>query len=119
MEWEWESFPEYLDAIEAKPHALDIGTQVPHGAVRAYVMGDRGAKNEPATPEDIEKMGAIVKEGLLAGALGFSSSRTLLHRAKDGDSCKSKPADFRFSCQRLSEILSKISQLLVTYSVQE
>ena len=85
MKWEWESFPEYLDAIEAKPHALDIGTQVPHGAVRAYVMGDRGAKNEPATPEDIEKMAEIVKEGLQAGALGFSSSRTLLHRAKDGE----------------------------------
>ena len=85
MEWKWESFPEYLDAIEAMPHALDIGTQVPHGAVRAYVMGDRGARNEPATPEDIEQMAAIVKEGLQAGALGFSSSRTLLHRAKDGE----------------------------------
>ena len=51
--WSWESFPEYLDALERMPRALDVGTHVPHGAVRAYVMGERGAKNEPATPDDI------------------------------------------------------------------
>ncbi len=85
MTWEWESFPEYLDAIEKKPLALDVAGQVPHGAVRAYVMGDRGAKNEVPTPEDIEQMAAIVKEGIAAGAVGFSTSRTLLHRAIDGE----------------------------------
>ncbi|NIV73446.1 MAG: amidohydrolase family protein, partial [Gammaproteobacteria bacterium] len=84
IRWEWESFPEYLDALERMPRALDVGTQVPHGAVRAYVMGERGAKNEPATPEDIEAMARIVEEALRAGALGFTSSRTMLHRAKDG-----------------------------------
>ncbi len=83
--WAWESFPEYLDALERMPRALDIGTQVPHGAVRAYVMGERGARNEPATPQDIEAMAAIVLEGLEAGALGFSSSRTVVHRAVDGE----------------------------------
>jgi N-acyl-D-aspartate/D-glutamate deacylase len=82
--WDWESFPEYLDALERQPRALDIATQVPHGAVRAYVMGERGARNDPATPEEIEAMASIVREGLAAGALGFSTSRTIMHRAVDG-----------------------------------
>jgi N-acyl-D-aspartate/D-glutamate deacylase len=64
---------------------MDIGTQVPHGAVRGYVMGERGARNEPATPDDIEAMAAIVRRGLQAGALGFTTSRTLAHRAIDGE----------------------------------
>jgi N-acyl-D-aspartate/D-glutamate deacylase len=85
IQWEWESFPEYLDALERMPRALDVGTQVPHGAVRAYVMGERGAKNEAPTPEDIEQMAAIVREGIEAGALGFTTSRTILHRAVDGE----------------------------------
>ena len=85
MEWGWESFPEYLDFLETLPKAIDIGTQVPHGAVRAYVMGERGARNEDANPEDIAEMAAIVREGLEAGALGFSTSRTLAHRAIDGE----------------------------------
>ena len=85
MEWGWESFPEYLDFLEALPKAIDVGTQVPHGAVRAYVMGERGARNEDANPEDIAEMAAIVREGLEAGALGFSTSRTLAHRAIDGE----------------------------------
>jgi N-acyl-D-aspartate/D-glutamate deacylase len=83
--WGWESFPEYLDAVERLPHTVDVGTQVPHGAVRAYVMGDRGARNEPATVADIEQMAALVKEGIEAGALGFSTSRTIVHRAVDGE----------------------------------
>lgn len=85
IQWDWETFPEFLDALEKHPYVMDIGTQVPHGAVRGYVMGERGAKNEPATTEDISAMAAIVKEGIEAGALGFSSSRTLVHRAVDGE----------------------------------
>ena len=85
IKWNWESFPEYLDAVDASPRVLDVAAQVPHGSVRAYVMGERGAKNEAATPDDIAKMAAIVKEGIEAGALGFSTSRTMLHRAKDGE----------------------------------
>jgi N-acyl-D-aspartate/D-glutamate deacylase len=84
MKWEWESFPEYLDVLERKPLSIDVGTQVPHGAVRAYVMGDRGASNEVATADDIAAMRDIVREAIDAGALGFSTSRTLAHRAKDG-----------------------------------
>jgi N-acyl-D-aspartate/D-glutamate deacylase len=85
IRWDWESFPEFLDAVQSVPKAIDVGTQVPHGAVRAFVMGDRGAANEPATAEDIEAMAAIVREGISAGALGFSTSRTLAHRAIDGE----------------------------------
>jgi len=83
--WQWETFPEYLDALEKMPRALDVAAQVPHGAVRAYVMGERGARNEKATSEDIEAMAAIVRDGLTAGAVGFTTSRTLLHRAVDGE----------------------------------
>jgi N-acyl-D-aspartate/D-glutamate deacylase len=83
--WGWESFPQYLDTLERMPRALDVAAQVPHGAVRAYVMGERGAKNEAATPDDVAAMAAIVREGLDAGALGFTTSRTLLHRAVDGE----------------------------------
>jgi N-acyl-D-amino-acid deacylase len=83
--WEWESFPEYLDALERKPHVIDFGTQIAHGALRAYVMGDRGANNEVATPQDIEQMSKLTEEALRAGALGFSTSRTPLHRSKSGE----------------------------------
>ncbi len=83
--WGWESFPEFLDALDQRSHVMDLGTQVPHGAVRGYVMGERGARNEPATPEDIAAMAAIVTAGMEAGALGFSTSRTLAHRAIDGE----------------------------------
>jgi N-acyl-D-aspartate/D-glutamate deacylase len=85
IQWSWEGFPEYLDALAAMPRAADVGAQVPHGAVRAYVMGERGAKNEPATADDIAAMAAIVRDGIAAGALGFTTSRTLLHRAIDGE----------------------------------
>jgi N-acyl-D-aspartate/D-glutamate deacylase len=87
IDWRWESFPEYLDALETRARVCDIGTQVPHGAVRAYVMGERGAKNEPATAKDIEEMASIVREAIDAGALGFSMSRTIVHRAVDGEVC--------------------------------
>lgn len=85
IKWDWESFPEYLDVLDSQERSVDIGTQVPHGAVRAYVMGERGARNEPATTADIEVMGELVREGMRAGALGFSTSRTLAHRAIDGE----------------------------------
>jgi N-acyl-D-aspartate/D-glutamate deacylase len=85
MTWNWESFPEYLDALGARRWTVDVGTQIAHGAVRSYVMGERGARNEPAGPDDIAAMKKLVKEAIAAGALGFSTSRTLAHRAIDGE----------------------------------
>ncbi|MDO9223391.1 MAG: amidohydrolase family protein, partial [Caulobacter sp.] len=84
ISWDWETFPEYLDSLDGQARVLDVATQVPHSAVRAYVMGDRGARNEDATAEDIAAMSAIVAEGIEAGALGFSTSRTVVHTTKDG-----------------------------------
>jgi len=83
--WEWETFPEYLDALEKLPRTVDVGTHVPHGAVRAYVLGDREQPGAVPTDEDIEQMAAIVEEGVRAGALGFSTSRTVLHKSVDGE----------------------------------
>jgi len=93
IQWEWETFPEYLDALDRRRWALDVGTQVPHGALRAYVMGDRGAANETATEADIAAMATLTREALAAGALGLSTSRTPLHRSADGELVPGTSAD--------------------------
>ena len=82
--WEWESFPEYLDAIDAKPRVMDIATQVPHSPLRCYVMGERGAEDVQPTDEELAHMTRLVREGIEAGALGFSSNRLMAHRTKEG-----------------------------------
>ena len=82
--WAWESFPEYMNAVEKVPRVLDVACQVTHGALRTYVMGARAVADEPATAEDRAQMGALTLDALKAGALGFSTSRTMLHRAIDG-----------------------------------
>jgi N-acyl-D-aspartate/D-glutamate deacylase len=84
ISWDWETFPEYLDALERLPLAIDVATQIPHSALRAWVMGRRGAENDEATPEQIEEMRSLVSEALDAGALGFSTSRTPLHKTATG-----------------------------------
>jgi N-acyl-D-amino-acid deacylase len=85
MSWNWETFPQYLDELDRMARVIDISALVPHGAVRAYVMGDRGGQNAEATPDEIEAMAKVVREAVEAGAVGFSTTRTLLHRAKDGE----------------------------------
>ncbi|MBJ7460593.1 MAG: amidohydrolase family protein [Ilumatobacteraceae bacterium] len=83
--WEWTSFEEYLTALESHPHVIDFAAQIAHGPLRGFVMGDRGALNETATDDDIVEMSKLVESALRAGALGFSTSRTPLHRSKDGE----------------------------------
>ncbi|NBR31396.1 MAG: D-aminoacylase [Sphingomonadaceae bacterium] len=85
MKWDWETFPEYLDALERLPRTVDVGTHVPHGAVRAYVLGDREKPGAVPTEAEIAEMSRIVEEGIRAGALGFSTSRTVLHKSVDGE----------------------------------
>lgn len=84
LPWAWESFPDYLDFLAGRAFDVDVGAQLPHAALRVYVMGERGANREPATPADIAAMAAIAKRAVEAGALGFSTSRTLNHRTSDG-----------------------------------
>jgi N-acyl-D-aspartate/D-glutamate deacylase len=82
--WTWQSFPEYLDALEARRCDIDFATQVPHAPLRVFVMGRRGVDREPATAQDLAAMSALAEEGVNAGALGFSTSRSLFHRTSDG-----------------------------------
>ncbi|MDI1283864.1 MAG: amidohydrolase family protein, partial [Reyranella sp.] len=84
LPWNWHSFPDFLDAIAARSYDADVVSQVPHAALRVYVMGQRGADREPATEQDRRRMAELTAEGLRAGALGFSTSRTLNHRSADG-----------------------------------
>lgn len=84
LPWNWESFPEYLDSLDGRSFDIEIATQVPHAPLRVYVMGDRAAGKDPATSEDIARMAALAREAVEAGALGFSTSRSLNHKANDG-----------------------------------
>ncbi|NCF78722.1 MAG: amidohydrolase family protein [Alphaproteobacteria bacterium] len=84
LPWQWESFADYLDFLTPRRFDIDLAAQVPHAAMRVYVMGERGANREDATDEDIAKMADLAHDAVMAGALGFSTSRTLNHRSADG-----------------------------------
>jgi N-acyl-D-aspartate/D-glutamate deacylase len=85
LKWSWESFGQYLDALEARPRDMDLGAQLPHGALRVFVMGERAARLEEATTGEVAQMRALTAEAMRAGALGFTTSRTLNHRTVKGD----------------------------------
>ncbi|MFI4947538.1 MAG: amidohydrolase family protein [Alphaproteobacteria bacterium] len=85
LKWDWESFPEYLDALDRMPRTIDIGTQIPHHPLRVFVMGERGIDREAATAEDIAEMRRLTEEALRAGAFGFTTSRTYSHKTNAGD----------------------------------
>jgi N-acyl-D-aspartate/D-glutamate deacylase len=93
LKWNWQSFPEYLDALDNRPYDLDIATQVPHAAVRVFVMGQRGVAREPASEADAAAMARIAAEGIKVGALGFSTSRTINHKTKAGAHIPTLDAD--------------------------
>jgi N-acyl-D-aspartate/D-glutamate deacylase len=83
--WSWESFPDYMDWLAKRDFDIDIGAQLPHAALRVYVMGERGARRDPSTADDNKAMAKLAREAVRAGALGFSTSRTLNHRTSTGD----------------------------------
>jgi N-acyl-D-amino-acid deacylase len=92
LSWDWESFPEFLDALERKPRAIDIAAQIAHLPLRVYVMGDRAVRFEEARPEDIAEMHRLTVEALNAGAFGFTTSRTDSHKTPLGDMVPSRYA---------------------------
>src|SRR5580692_5745303 len=85
LKWNWETFPEYLDALDQMPRAIDIAAQIPHHPLRVYVMGERAIRREKATGDDIQQMRDAVRQGLQAGAFGFTTSRTNSHKTPEGD----------------------------------
>ncbi|HEX4302789.1 MAG TPA: amidohydrolase family protein [Rhizomicrobium sp.] len=115
LKWNWESFGEYLDAVESTPHDIDIGAQLPHGALRVYVMGERGANLEPATEDDIAQMRSLAADAMRAGALGFSTSRTLNHKTAKGDptpSLKATEAELHGIAMGLKDAGSGVIELI-------
>jgi N-acyl-D-aspartate/D-glutamate deacylase len=93
LSWDWETFDDYLAALAARPHDIDFATQVPHAALRVHVMGDRALAGEPATPDDMAAMARLARAGVEAGALGFTTSRTLNHRSVTGELTPTYDAD--------------------------
>jgi len=85
LSWNWESFPDYLDALEERARDIDVAVLFPHGPLRVFVMGERAVNREAANEEDIAKMKTLIEEGMNAGAMGFSTSRTLVHRSSTGE----------------------------------
>jgi len=85
LPWDWETFPEYLDAVESRMRDIDVAAYLPHSPLRVYVMGRRGADREPATTEDLDRMRALAKEAIEIGAIGFASSRFSFHKTGSGD----------------------------------
>ena len=93
LPWTWETFPQYLDVVAAGTRDIDVAAYLPHSPLRVYVMGERGARLEPATPDDLARMRALSREAMQAGAIGFATSRLSIHKAADGSSIPTFDAD--------------------------
>jgi N-acyl-D-aspartate/D-glutamate deacylase len=122
LAWNWESFGDYLDAVESRPHDIDIGAQLPHGALRVYVMGERGARLEAATEADIAEMRKLSAEAMRAGALGFSTSRTLNHRTATGDptpSLRATEAELTGIAKGLADAGSGVIELISDFDTPD
>ncbi|BBD98384.1 amidohydrolase [Sphingobium amiense] len=94
LSWDWETFPEYLDALERRPRDIDVGAYLPHSPLRVYVMGERAVRREEATEEDLKQMRQIVREAIDVGALGFATSRVTSHRNSRGEAIPTYESDF-------------------------
>ena len=105
LPWDWETFPEYLDRLDAGSRDIDVAAYLPHSPLRVYVMGERGANQEPATQDDLARMRALASEAVEAGALGFATSRLSIHKTADGGSIPS----FETDINELSEICNGLS----------
>jgi N-acyl-D-amino-acid deacylase len=107
LSWSWETFPEFLDALESRPHDIDIAAYLPHSPLRVHVMGERGALREAATPGDLASMRAVVRQAIEAGALGFATSRLFMHRTGGGSNIPS----FDAGAAELTAILEEMREL--------
>lgn len=116
LDWSWETFPQYMDSIEKRPHDIDFGVYLPHSPLRVYVMGERGANREAATPDDLAQMQAIMREALKVGALGFATSDVFAHRTGKGDfipSYHSGEKEYVAIAQAMKEANSGVFQMVV------
>jgi N-acyl-D-aspartate/D-glutamate deacylase len=122
LAWNWQSFGEYLDAVESRPHDIDVCAQLPHGALRVFVMGERGANLEAATEADIAQMRSLAAEAMRAGALGFSTSRTLNHRTVKGDptpSLRASEAELTGIAMGLADAGSGVIELISDFDTPD
>jgi N-acyl-D-aspartate/D-glutamate deacylase len=122
LKWNWESFADYLDALEARERDIDICAQLPHGALRVYVMGERGARLEPATEDDIARMRCLAADAMRAGAIGFSTSRTLNHRSVNGEptpSLRATEAELMGIAQGLADAGSGVIEMISDFNAPD
>ena len=122
LAWNWESFGDYLDAVASRPHDIDIAAQLPHGALRVYVMGERGARLDPATDADIAEMRRLAADAMRAGAIGFSTSRTLNHRTVKGEptpSLRASEAELTGIAQGLADAGKGVFELISDFDTPD
>lgn len=116
LPWNWETFPQYMDALAGQARDIDVGVYLPHSPLRVYVMGARGAQREPATADDLQKMRSLTREAMEVGALGVASSRLFIHRTKAGEQIPSYDAsidELKEIAQGMTDVGSGILQLVL------